>query len=96
MEGVNSKRMITPTTNPQIISFFKRSASTLVLAPVVLLITYLNGWMFYTLVLMSAVIMAFEWMSIIRHAEVKSKKWQVLGVGIHSNTMLKYIIFERA
>ena len=42
-------------------NFFLRTVSAVLLAPVVLFIIYIGGFLFYMMVCIVAVLMAFEW-----------------------------------
>jgi phosphatidate cytidylyltransferase len=59
----------------------KRSISAFILAPIILLIILIGGHVFSALILLTAVLMAFEWNNITNNLKIKDNSlfWKVLG-----------------
>jgi phosphatidate cytidylyltransferase len=62
-------------------NFFIRSLSTIVLAPIILLIIHLGGFIFYMTVAIMAILMAFEWNEMLRSKTMKhSLLWKIIAI----------------
>jgi phosphatidate cytidylyltransferase len=63
-----------------------RVITALILAPIILSIVAVGGWLYHSLVVLAAIIMAMEWEGVVRSTQAQSKteeelkKWRLAGV----------------
>ncbi len=68
---------------PQMNNFFLRSITAIIVAPVILFNVHLGGYIYKALILMMAVLMAFEWQQITYEQNATLQKkilWKIIGI----------------
>lgn len=76
-------------------NFVKRLISALIMIPIAILLVYQGGMLFESLIVIAAILMAFEWQYITHHQGQPKNIWNIIGIALIAAPCLSLIWLRR-